>query len=171
MRLVSVLVLLMLFAPGVALAQQGPSEEPIGNLAMIMRGIFFPNSNRLFDVQTVDPAAPPPETGGDNASSRFASIYKGWETVEYAAVALADGAKLAMIPGRLCENGEPVPVQSADFIEGARLLEEAGLKVLDAARQQDQELVSELTNDVAGACSHCHAVYRDVRGGNAERCK
>ena len=169
MRLASVLVLLVLFTPGVAFAQA--SEEPIGNLAQIMRGIFFPNSNRLFDVQSVDPAAPPPETSGDSASSRFASIYKGWETVEYAAIALAEGAKLLMIPGRLCENGVPVPLGNADFIEGVRLIEAAGLKALEAARQKDQELVGEITNDIAGACSHCHSIYRDSPGGNEGRCK
>ena len=34
---------------------------PLGNMAQLMRGIFFPNSNLLFTVQTRDPAAPPPK--------------------------------------------------------------------------------------------------------------
>ena len=31
---------------------------PLGNMAQLMRGIFFPNSNLIFTVQTRDPAAP-----------------------------------------------------------------------------------------------------------------
>ena len=40
MRLVSLLVLLVLFTPGAAHAQ-GLSEEPIGTLAQLMRGIHW----------------------------------------------------------------------------------------------------------------------------------
>jgi hypothetical protein len=151
---------------------QGPSNEPVGNLAHVMRGIFFPNSNILFDVQTTDPDAPAEaESGGAGATSRFAGIYTGWPVVENAAVALAEAANLLMIPGRMCENGEPVPVDRADWIEYARGMQDAGKKALEAARSRSQEAVSEVTNDIAGACSNCHSVYRDVQGGNPERCK
>ncbi len=54
MRLVSLLFTLLLVLPGTAIAQ-GPSSEPIGTLAEVMRGLLFPASNRLADVQTVDP--------------------------------------------------------------------------------------------------------------------
>ena len=171
MRLVSLLFVLLLVLPGTAIAQ-GASDEPIGNLAQLMRGILFPNSNRIFDVQSVDPDAPPEEAGGgSSASSRFASIYTGWPTVENSAIALAEVAKLLMVPGRLCENGNPVPLDQDDYVEGVRLLEEVGKNVLEAARAKDQETVSELTNDMAGACSHCHSIYRDVDVGGGERCK
>ena len=169
MRVLSV-VYAFLFLAGGAVAQ-GPSHEPVGNLAHVMRGILFPNSNILFDVQTTDPDAPPAEDSGAGASSRFANIYTGWPVVENAAVALAEAAKLLMVPGRLCENGEPVPVDRADWLEYAQGLEQAGIKALAAAQSRSQEAVSEVTNDIAGACSNCHGVYRDVQGGNAERCK
>ena len=215
-RLVSVFVLSLVFAPGVALAQR-PAEEPIGNLAQLMRGIMFPNSNKLFDVQSQDPAEPVPQVsetladtlaammGFDDdaiaaaidddrrsrvrrrvqtevstimsaavgpSSSRFASIYRGWPTVEGAAVALADGAKLLMTPGRLCMNGVPAPVDQADYIEGARLLEEAAVKVLEGARNEDQEAVSDATNYVSDSCSYCHKTYRDGPDSRGEdRCR
>lgn len=180
-RLVSVFVLSLVIAPGVALAQ-GPSEEPIGNLAQLMRGIMFVNSNKLFDVQSQDPNAEMPEMNAEvaeavsaivgPASARFASIYRGWQTVEGAAVALADGAKLAMIPGRLCMNGVPAPVDRTDYIEGARLLEEAAVKVLEGARNEDQEAVSDATNYVSDSCSYCHKAYRDGPDSRGEeRCR
>lgn len=50
MRLVSLLFTLLLVLPGTPIAQ-GPSSEPIGTLAEVMRGIAFPASNRLSDVQ------------------------------------------------------------------------------------------------------------------------
>ena len=81
-------------------------------------------------------------------------------------MALAEAAKLLMVPGRLCENGEPVPVDRADWLEYAQGLEQAGIKALAAAQSRSQEAVSEVTNDIAGACSNCHGVYRDVQGGN-----
>ena len=56
MRLVSVFLLTIFLTPGVANAQ-GPTDEPIGNLAQLMRGIMFPNSNKLFDLQSTEPGA------------------------------------------------------------------------------------------------------------------
>ena len=57
MRVLSV-VLALLFLAVVATAQ-APAAQPVGTLAQVMRGILFPNSNLLFDVQTQDPGAPP----------------------------------------------------------------------------------------------------------------
>ena len=85
----------------------------------------------------------------------------GWEVVENAAVALADGVDLILKPGRTCQNGKPVPVQQADFQKFARDMRAAGDKVLQAARTKNQEKVSDATNDLADACAGCHEVYRD----------
>src|SRR5437867_7940316 len=69
---------------------------PAGNLAQVMRGILFPNSNIIFTVQTHDPAEKKnaPETaalaGGFNWTIWGSDIYPGWELVDYAAVALAE---------------------------------------------------------------------------------
>ena len=87
-------------------------------------------------------------------------------------MALADGAKLAMLPGRLCGNGEPVPIDQAEFIEGARLLEESAVKVLDGARSQDYEAVWDAINYINDSCTHCHKTYRDGPDSrNEPRCQ
>ena len=180
-RFVTLVMMLALFAPGAALAQ-GLSEEPIGNLAQLMRGIMFPNANKMFDVQSQEPGSELPEMNDEisqavsaivgPASARFLGVYRGWPTVEGAAVALADGAKLAMLPGRLCGNGEPVPIDQAEFIEGARLLEESAVKVLDGRAHQDYEAVWDAINYINDSCTHCHKTYRDGPDSRSEpRCK
>jgi hypothetical protein len=169
-RIVTLLVVFVVLGPGTALSQ-GLTEEPVGSLAQLMRGIMFPNGNKLFDVQAQEPGGELPTMTPEvrdavsalmgPASSRYATTYRGWPEVEGAAVALADSAKLAMMEGRLCDNGMPAPVDRADYIEGARLLEESAIKVLHGAQQQDYEAVSDAINYVTESCSHCHRTYRD----------
>jgi hypothetical protein len=140
------------------------APKPAGTLAQVMRGIYFPNSNVIFDVQQRDPGAPQPaDTGrGNSASAVYANTYSGWEAVENAAIALTDGVDLIMKSGRLCQNGKPVPIQQPDFQRFARQMRTAGTAVLQAARTKSQEKVADATNDLADACSSCHEVYRDV---------
>jgi hypothetical protein len=139
-----------------------PGPKPTGTLAQIMRGIYFPNSNLIFDVQQTDPGAPrKPDATAGSATATYGSAYSGWEVVENAAVALTDGVDLILTPGRLCQNGKPVPTTRADFRKFAQDMRTAGLAVLAAARTKNQEKVSDATNDLADACSNCHAVYRD----------
>ncbi|HJZ77652.1 MAG TPA: cytochrome c [Vicinamibacterales bacterium] len=169
MRMIVVSVALFLVTAAIA-AQTRPARpparppsRPAGSLAQVMRGIFFPNSNLIFDVQQHDPAAPkkPADAGGGSATSTYGDAYSGWEIVENAAVALTDGVDLILTPGRSCQNGKPVPVQRADFQQFARQMRTAGLAVLQAARTKNQEKVSDATNDLADACAGCHEVYRD----------
>lgn len=143
--------------------------KPDGSLAQLMRGILFPNSNLLFAVQENDPGAPkkPTATGAHD----YDNVYTGWEVVESAAVALEESADLIMKPGRLCSNGRPVPVDRSDYMKFVQDLREAGRKTLAAAQDKSQERVTELTNDIADACSNCHEVYRDKGpAGSAARC-
>ena len=174
-------MLAVLLVPGAA-AAQGISEEPIGNLAELMRGLMFVNANKLFDVQAVEPGGALPEMTSEardavsavmgSASARFAGIYRGWPEVAGAAVALADGAKLALLPGRVCDNGVAAPVDQADYIEGARLLEESAVNVLNGAREEDYEAVWDAINYVNESCTHCHKTYRDGPDSRQEpRCE
>ncbi len=158
MRVFSVVVALLVVV-GVAQAQ-APSGQPTGTLAQVMRGILFPNSNLIFDVQTHDPDAPPESTGDDSTSARFSSIYTGWPVVENAAIAIAEGANLITVVGRRCENGRAVPLADEDFVQYARELEEAGRGALEVAKTRDREAMIEATNSLAGACENCHSVYR-----------
>ncbi len=137
-------------------------EEPVGNLAELMRAILFPNSNFLFDVQTTDPGAPP-EAGSEDvrsASSLFSGIYTGWQVPQQAALALAEVEPLIMNADRKCENGKPAPVGNEDFQKYAKQLTSVAKQIYAAAHEEDQEKVSDLTNELAGACEDCHAIYR-----------
>ena len=78
--------------PPHAAAVSKPATRPAGSLAQVMRGIFFPNSNIIFDVQQNDPAAPPKKSEGASATDAYSSAYSGWEIVENAAIAVTDGS-------------------------------------------------------------------------------
>jgi hypothetical protein len=144
-------------------AAQAPAARPAGTLAQVMRGIFFPNANLLFDVQAKDPGAPPRKFGevGTSATETFSNIYSGWQVVENAGVALEEASDLLMKAGRLCENGRPVPLERADWARLTQGMRDAGRAARTAARSKDREQAIEVTNQIADACANCHEVYRD----------
>jgi mono/diheme cytochrome c family protein len=148
-------------------ASHTPSFPPAGNLAQVMRGILFPSSNLIFNVQTHDPnelkasAKDAGSTGGFSWVDWGAGIYAPWELVDYAAVALAESAPLMLTPGRRCENGKPVPVDRPDWVSFTQELASAGRAAYKASQTRNQDVVSEVTNQIADACLHCHQVYRD----------
>jgi mono/diheme cytochrome c family protein len=153
-------------------ASHGPAFPAAGSLQQLMIGILFPSSNIIFNVQTNDPGAPiKPGEVGKGATTAFswvdwgAGIYKGWQIVDYAAIALAESAPLLLTPGRRCENGRPVPVDRPDWIKFTQGLAEAGRVAYKASQTRSQEAVSDASNDVADACLACHTVYRDKPGG------
>jgi mono/diheme cytochrome c family protein len=168
----------------IALPAPAPSRQPIAsadaraasfppaaNLAQVMRGILFPSSNLIFNVQSRDPAAPLPQRPSTQVTAGAfpwadwgAGIYTGWELVDYAALALAESAPLMLTPGRRCENGRPVPVQDADWLKFTVELADAGKAAYKASQSRKQDAVSEVTDQVATACSHCHEAYRDKPG-------
>lgn len=170
-------------SPATAAARTFP---PLGNVAQLMRGIFFPNSNLIFTVQTHDPAAPiPPQAAGAQANGFSwvdwgAGIYGGWQVIDNAAIALADVSPLMLTPGLRCENGRPAPVADPEWIKFTEQMIAVARQTYRAAQMRNQEAVSDATGDLADACAACHQVYRDVRGGrganpndpanNAARC-
>ncbi len=164
MRFVGTALVLLLTACASTSTAGLPDPEPMGSLAQVMRGILFPNSNILFDVQSVDPANPEPAAGGagGGATANFSGIYAGWQMVENAAIALGESANLIVIPGRRCENGRPVPLSQANWAQFTQQLKDAANVALVAARARDQAAASDATNDIAEACYVCHEVYRDV---------
>ena len=148
------------------------SAKPPGNMAQLMRGILFPSSNLLFQVQSYDPAAP--KTAYEPGTTSFswvdwgAGIYSGWELVDYAAIAIAESAPLLLAPDRRCENGKPVPVNRPDWIQFTADLAEAGRAAYRASQTRNREAVSEVTNQIADACLRCHEVYRDKGRGTPD---
>lgn len=180
MKMSSVLAVVALVAAGCgspspsnapAAAPPAPAAQPYSNLAQVMRGIPFPNSNLIFDTQTTDPGAPPKaaEGSGQNATQSFSSVYGGWQAVENAALALSETANLIMIPGRLCENGQPVPLDREDYRKFAAGLAEAGQAAYKAAQSKDLDAMVEVSGTVSEACAACHEVYRD-KPDNKDRC-
>jgi hypothetical protein len=161
MRVFSVLATLFVLAA--TAAAQAPADKPVGNLAQVMRGILFPNSNILFDVQSRDPETFGKKEEGSGASSTFSGIYMGWQVVENAAIALDESARLLTVPGRLCQNGRPVPLDQKDWPQFVADLRTASQAMLKAAQSRNRELASETTNEVAGACENCHSKYRDAQ--------
>jgi quinoprotein glucose dehydrogenase len=156
--------------PATAAAGRAPSFPPVGNMAQLMRGMLFPTSNLIFNVQRQDPGAARPayqsSAGGFSWADWGAGIYPGWEMVDYAAVTIAESAPLMLTPGRRCENGRLVPVNDPDWIKFSLELAEAGKAALKASQTRKQDVVSEVTDVIATSCSHCHEAYRDklVRG-------
>lgn len=154
--------------PGTGLA----IASPPGNLAQVMRGILFPSSNLIFNVQNQDPGAQ--KMGWQPGDTPFgwadwgAGIYSGWELVDYAAIAIAESAPLMLTPGRRCENGRPVPVDRLDWIQYTNEMAEAGRAAYRASQSRDRDAVIEITNVLADACLRCHEVYRDKPGGTTQ---
>jgi cytochrome c2 len=150
-------------------AAQALSSRPMGNLAQLMRGILFPSSNIIFNVQAQDPGAPKAafEQGKANFSwtDWGSGIYSGWEIVDYAAIALAEAAPRILAPRR-CENGKPAPVARADWVQFTAELTDAARAAYRASQSRNQEAMIEVSNQVADACLHCHEVYRDKPGGS-----
>ncbi|HEU4689662.1 MAG TPA: hypothetical protein VFS23_14910 [Vicinamibacterales bacterium] len=152
-------------------APAAPAAKPYGTLAQMMRGIPFPNSNIIFDTQTTDPGAPQkPAEAGAPASQTFAGVYGGWQAVENAAISLQETANLLLIPGRMCENGRPAPVDQEDYKKWAQGLADAGAAALKAAQAKNIDQMVEVSGTVSDACAACHEKYRDTPKQPEDRC-
>ena len=149
------------------------AQQVQGNLLQVMRGILFPNSNVLFASQSVDPATVKKDADPTSSVNPLAGNYGGWEAIENSSIALAEAANLLTIPGRMCANGKPVPVQSADWQRFVQGLRDAGMASYKAAQTKDMDKMLDAADTLTNACSECHDVYREKseqRGGDAARC-
>jgi cytochrome c556 len=137
-------IVLFLLA-GAAIAQ-APSytPKPYGNLKQVMRSVALPNSDIILGVQQNLP-----KTDMD------------WQKVINAAIAIEETENLIMIPGRIRSNGQPVPVQAADYAKYAAALAPAGRECLKASLIKSQDAVGNCTDTLSQACDNCHKVYRD----------
>jgi len=154
-------------------AASRPQSQVHGDLRQVMRGILFPNSNVVFFAQGNDPAAVPKDADGTTSVNPLAGVYGGWEAIENSSIALAEAANLLTIPGRMCANGKPVPVQSADWQRFVQGLRDAGMASYKAAQTKDMDKMLDAADTLTNACSECHDVYREKteqRGGDAARC-
>lgn len=188
MRVRNVICVLGVFACNVALVgiagapaqAQAPKASPIppapaaqihGNLVQVMRGVLYPASNVVFAAQSVDPATIKPANDPSTASDPLASSYGGWEAVSNAGIALAEAANLLIIPGRVCQNGKPVPSQNPDWQKWVAELRAAGMTAYKAGQAKSMDAVLDAADVMSTACANCHDKYREVAGGDANRCQ
>jgi len=156
----------------VTAASSTPSFPVTGTVNQVMRGILFPSSNVLFDVQTRDPGAG--SKGGvaradaTTTSTRYGDVYSPWQVVDAAAISIAEIGPVLMQPRR-CENGKPAPVDRDDWKKYVQGVVDAGRAAYRASQMRSQDAVSEATNVISDACANCHRVYRDVANA-AMRC-
>jgi hypothetical protein len=150
-------------------ANSAGSMQVHANLNQLMRGIMFPNSNIFFVAQSQDPGTIKPHKDPTLSPNPLTGIYRGWGAIENSGLAMAEAANLLMIPGRVCSNGKPAPINNADwpgFVQGLR---DAGLAAYKAAQSKDMDMVVEAADQVTTACLNCHNVYRE-KAAAADRC-
>jgi hypothetical protein len=128
----------------------------------MMRGILYPSSNVIFAAQddlTKQPAVAAPSV----SPNPLTSAYGGWQAVENAGLALAEAANLIALPGRVCANGKPAPVQRADWVKFTDGLRDAGMAAYKAAQTKSSDAIVDVSGKVADACASCHDVYREKK--------
>ena len=161
-------------ARGRGAAAPGARPQQVhGDLLQVMRGILFPNSNVIFAAQTQDPTGVTKDADPTSSVNPLAGIYGGWQAIENSGLAIAESANLLTIPGRVCSNRKPVPVQNADWEQFVRGLRDAGMAAYKAGQSKNMDTVVEAADTVATACMNCHEVYREktpAQGGLAARC-
>jgi len=147
-------------------------SPPEGNLAQLMRAIAFPNANIIFNVQVKDPNVPTKREAGPNFDyvAWGAGVYTGWLPVEQAAIAIIETAPLLVTPGRVCQNGLPVPVDRPDWKKYTTELMEVGRIAKQAAIARKLDAFEEISEKLSDACQNCHRVYRRDAPG-AMRCQ
>jgi hypothetical protein len=146
------------------------APQVYANLAQLMRGILFPNSNILFFAQDKNPADVRPAAEPSASTDTLTGTFGGWTAVENSSLALTEAANLLTIPGRVCSNGRPVPVQNADWLKFVQGLRDAGVASYKAAQSKSNERMLDAADAVTTACSNCHDRYRERPGGAADRC-
>jgi mono/diheme cytochrome c family protein len=142
---------------------------PTGNLAQLMRAVFFHNSNLIFAIQEMEaanlpPQPPPSRPDGLTMFDLGLMLYTGWPVVENAATALADASALMMLPGLRCENGRAAPITEPDWIRLTDQMISVARRTYRLAQTRDKEAVASYTTDLSNSCNACHRVYRDVGG-------
>ena len=138
-----------------------------GNLAQVMRGILYPASNVIFFAQSVDPTTVKTDGDASTSPNPLSSSYGGWEAVSNAGIALSESANLLIIPGRMCMNGKPAPIQNADWQMWVQGLRDAGMVAYKAGEAKNMDEVLNAADVMSTACQNCHDKYREV----AERCQ
>ena len=105
--------------------RDGSASAP-ANLNQLMRAVLFVNSNVIFAAQDAHPAGVKPDEQTLTSTNPLSGLYGGWQAVENSSLALAEAANLLTVPGRVCENGKPVPTGNADWADSSLVCARAG---------------------------------------------
>src|ERR1700684_1684050 len=143
---------------------------PPANMAQLMRGTLYPESNVVFAAQDVNPADVPHAPDPSMATDPLASSYGKWQAVENNALAIAEVADLLNVPGRKCANGLDVPLKNPDWAKFVQELRDAGMTAYAAAQTKNQDKMTDAADVMTTACKNCHDKYRDKRN-RGDRCK
>ena len=165
--------LLVWSAISTSLVERAPAQSPASRPATVgqlMKGTLYPASNVVFAAQDDNPADVPRAKDPNMATDLLASSYGKWEAVENSALAIAEVADLLTLPGRKCANGVDVPLANPDWAKFVQELRDAGATAYAAARTRSQDKITEASDVMTKACSHCHLKYRDRRKPE-DRCK
>lgn len=158
-------------APPTSAKASAPTPQVYANLAQLMRGIMFPNSNVIFFAQDKNPTSVKSTGDPSLSTDPLSGSFGGWAAVENSSLALTEAANLLTIPGRVCSNGLAVPVKNPDWLKFVQGLREAGIASYKAAQSKSNEKMPDAADVVTTACSNCHDRYRDKPAGVADRCK
>ena len=149
-----------------------PTIEVQSSLNQLMRGVLYPASNVVFSAQADNPGDVKFVPGKDPsmATDPLESTFGGWQAVENAALALKESTNLLLIPGRVCSNGVPVPMNDPDWGKFVQELRDAATQAYQAAQAKDQDKMIEAADTLTTACAGCHRKWRETRR-LADRCK
>jgi hypothetical protein len=140
------------------------------NLAQLMRGTLYPESNVVFAAQDTNPSDVQHAKDPSMATDLLMSSYGKWQAVENSALAIAEVSNLLMLPGRKCSNGLNVPVKNADWSKYVQGLRDAGMEAYTAAQTKNQDKMTDVAGTMTTACKNCHDRYRE-KANLADRCK
>jgi len=156
--------------PGVAPAKPASEARPPADLAQLMKGIVYTNSNVVFAAQGENPDEIKPDPKAAVSPNPLTSVFGKWQAVENSALALAESASLLMVPGRTCSNGVDVPIRNADWAVLVQGMREAGMTAYKAAQSKNQDNILSAAEAVTTSCENCHRKYRERRNV-ADRCR
>ena len=147
------------------------TQEVHATLNQLMQGVIYPAANVVFLPQYENPGAleRPPSKEPAMATDPLVSVFGGWQAIENASLALTESANLLLVPGRVCSNGVPAPIDDPVWSKFVTELRAAGLEAYAAAKEKDQDKMTELSETVNDACVHCHRKWRPQ--DDAKRCR
>ena len=156
-------------SPAQPAAATAPAPRVQANLAQLMRGTLYPESNIVFAAQDQNPADVPWAKDPNMATDLLATVYGKWQAVENSALAIVEVSNLLLLPGRKCSNGLDVPLNNADWARFVEELREAGMTAYAAAQTKNQDKMTDAAGVMTTACADCHKRYREKK--LADRCK